>query len=659
MKRVFAALFTLAFSLPAWAQDSRPSSPDETESDLADFLDELRLDCEGEECREPEEDTADHTEADASEQVNAEDIDTETPADTAPEADVGAAVDEGERETATAPETEGPEGANEAEVTDTAAFDLSISPAAPLLDSSEYLTARGESTGEIIQLVWSIETFSADDEAVGSTRIRTLLMAPDFVRDEMGSEIHVYDFFASRHLEVNLDDGTYTNTAYEARLRRRLDTYLGLSRAGTLDVIPLGPDTGFERFWLEAAMGLRRDPAELESGLDDLTLTVSRSGDGEILSARFDTEPLASSEEDVDPQAGVDEQETDTAPADALRDAARPIDPGSEESVVFDPTQGRAGIDLSFDEDTSTLSYPASSPIEEAQAELFRRWMRHALPIHPDVLAQLRGAPSVPVEFSYFVVSPESPDGRREVWTLLSRDVREAGFRLEPDLVIQPAANEVLRDAILPAASSALDRQPPPEGVFQDIITDYRTQGDLARAYLTATQEAHHNGRCPPAGVTANRPVCQAYSSIVAAGLGNSSFEALFEAVSLAGSESSERVLAGLAPYLDEETLAGAAARILAADELIEWAIRDPEGPPEDSDPFRLLGQAIAIDPYATAAYQKFGAARLTLRDPIGAWAAFDAARAVPHNPDSPLIAQINELNARMRALAPDFFVAR
>jgi hypothetical protein len=114
-----------------------------------------------------------------------------------------------------------------------------------------------------------------------------------------------------------------------------------------------------------------------------------------------------------------------------------------------------------------------------------------------------------------------------------------------------------------------------------------------------------------------------------------------------------------MTPYLDEEGYAGAAARTIAANELMAWAARDPEGPPAEFDPFALLAEAIAIDPSAGANYRYLGNAFLNSRNPIAAWAVYDAGRAVPGAADNELLADVAILEDRLRVLAPDFFLPR
>lgn len=537
-----------------------------------------------------------------------------------------------------------------------------VTPSAPFLNSTDYALARDRDETDVLRLEWQVETFTPDGLRAGEPSTRIVYLSPGFVREENGNAVSVYDFAYNRHLTLDLSAGTMVNNAFEAEVRRRTDTYLGLSQAGRLEQIPLGPNRSFDRFWLEAAMGIRREPVELQTAFANGELTVTRGMGASLLSASFDIEDEETAEDISDDdasrtEAAVADEADDTAMDDILA-MATPIDLSSGESVVFDPSQAAAPIAL--DLGTTTLRYPDAAPEDQAQAELFRRWMRHALPLHPDVLAALRGAPAIPQQFSYFIVSPDSPEGRREVWTLQAREAAEDGFMLEPDLTAHSNPPALLSEIVLPAAAIAAQQDTAPgEDAFIEAINAYREAGDLARAYLVTFQESSRNGPCPPPGQAATREVCGEVSSLVAAGLGDPDFESVFAAVNQIGGDDTETLLQTLTPYLEDDTLAGAAARTIIANELLAWAVRDPEGPPEDLNPNALLAEAIAIDPFAGANYRYLGNSLLTLRNPVGAWAVFDAGRAVAGAGEHPMLQAVGVQEERLHGLAPDFFLPR
>ena len=571
-------------------------------------------------------------------------------ADDADSGDAGAG--DGTDSTDDAVESEADE-APVAEPAETATYSLSTST--PFLTSNEYLAVRPESSGEALQLVWSVQRETVDGEAVGEPATRTLIISPSFVRDESEDDVSIYDFLTSRHLVINVDDDTMTNNAFEAEVRRRLDTYLGLSQGGRLDDIPLGPDTSFERFWLEAAMGIRREPVTLVREYDAGSLTVQRDGELIILSANFDIgdsdTPAATeiSEEDAEAEAQSE--------LDSINLAATPIDFSSDESMVFDPSQAASPINLNLNDDS--VAYPDGDPAEQAQAELLRRWMRHALPIHPDALSALEGAPRIPDEFAFFVVSPESPAGRREVWALQSIETVESGFRLEDDLV--PAFNGpgLIGGRFIPAAIAAMEgNETDTQQRFLDEIETHRAAGDLVRAYLVSIQEQHHSGSCPPVS-DGTRPVCREAGPLISSGLGDPEFEDLFGLISGPVGVGNENMVATLAPYRSDDNLAGAAARVLTAKALLAWVARDPEGPPAELSPFDLLVEAIEIDPLASGLWWDAGNALLTLRDPLSGWILFETGRSLMPPENAGLLQQVTDLEDRLRTLAPEFFLPR
>jgi hypothetical protein len=551
---------------------------------------------------------------------------------------------------ASTPEDEAESG-DEAPAEDSAPLpELTLTTSTPFLTSDDYIGLRAESRGEQLEMVWTIRRENSDGEAVGETETRTLYMAPDFVRDESLEGVSIFDFLTDRHLEIDPDAETYTNTAFAAEVRRRLDTYLGLSQGGRLQDIPIGPGRSFDRFWLEAAMGIRREPVTLARELSGGDLSVARTGGLVLLTASFDIEDDETPADDtVETDAAAEESE-----ADAMRRAAMPIDLSSDESVVFDPSQAALPINLNLG--GSRITYPEATPAAQAQAELFRRWMRHALPIHPDVLSALEGAPHIPTAFSYYIISPESPAGRREVWTLESLETTTSGLRLETGLEPRFGGPDWVGENIVPTAIATREAGT----VFSvdamlEEIEQRRDADDNIGAYLVSLQEQHHFGPCPALAEAELRAVCSATSSVVAAGLGDPGFEALFGVLSGPSPSGDETLIETLQPYLDDENYAGAAARILTAKALLRWAARDPESVPDDLSPFDLFAAAIEIDPLAGAAWWEAGNALLVQRDPLGAWTVFDTGRAIL--PEGMI--QVIALEDRLRVLAPEFFLPR
>jgi hypothetical protein len=109
-----------------------------------------------------------------------------------------------------------------------------------------------------------------------------------------------------------------------------------------------------------------------------------------------------------------------------------------------------------------------------------------------------------------------------------------------------------------------------------------------------------------------------------------------------------------LAAFIDREDAAGAAARILVANELVAWGREGLESRP-DLDPAALLSDAIVLDPYAPDAYWHLARRYLEAGAPHAAWVFFDLGRALPGRDPTPLLAQADALEQRLAALAPDW----
>ena len=682
MKRFLTPLAALVLAGPVWAQDAGDGSGGDTnggpaQSGIADLLERLESETQETPARDNEGASGglslrgdDGSELDTPVDGSGQDgAGNDTPGEVTDESEVETALAGDAPEDAPDMNNSGDEitdasttgddadpDAAEPETADAAAYGLS--PATPFLTSTQYVELRPASTGEALELIWSIRRESVAGEAMGEAVPRTLVIAPGFVRDESPDRISVYDFLTSRHLEINAEAGTMTNTAFAAEVRRRLDTYLGLSQGGRLDDIPLGPDRSFDRFWLEAAMGIRREPAPLTYEYEAGALSVQRAGGVAVLSARFAVEDLGNahtSTGDGPETARDDDVETRR---DGISEAARPIDLSSGESVVFDLSQAARPINLDLND--ISVNYPDGNPAEQAQAEVLRRWMRHALPIHPDALGALEGAPRIPEEFAFFVVSPESPEGRREVWTLQSIETIEPGFRLTAGLGPSFDGHSMISERLVPAALSAIeDGNTEDPQRFLDEIEIHRAAGDRIRAYLVSLQELNHHGPCPPVGVAARRPVCAEVSRLVSAGLGDSAFEQFFSLVNGPAGTGNEQMVATMEAYRSDNNLAGAAARVLSAKALLAWAARDPEDPPADLSPFELLAEALEIDPFASSVWWETGNALLILRDPLSGWTVFDTGRSVLAPDAVGVLQQADALEDRLRILAPEFFLPR
>lgn len=549
---------------------------------------------------------------------------------------------------------------------------VAATEAGPWLNSSDY--PRPEmAEGSVIRLVWQVQVESLDGEARGEPLTRTVLIGPDFAYDTGETPPVLYDFAHDRRLVANTEAGTYRNTSVYGDVRRRLDTYLALSRGGTLQDIPFGPDRTFDRFWLESAMGLRMNPVELSVRRSDGMISVLRAGGLDVFS--FDEtamrgDPFLAEQDEA--EHAEDSAEDETANEDATTEAGEEF-----AGVPTDDIEALLRGDSGEDEDTAESDVvldlePASAPTSETGADdrhyglyqpgfvrVFRGWMRHALPVHPDAFAAFADAEAIPQQFSFVVVSPNSPEGRREVWTLMAVEDPEAEFPLPDGL--EPVFDGAL-DPVAEPAEAALraiaNANPPASTDIAGTAERLREQGELALAYLALYQDSAHRGQCQMGD--SSRAACQAIGSIVAAGLGNAEFEALLTGLAGLTNGDSETAYTAVLPYLDAPGFAGAAANMIAGNELIAWAASaraDADLP--DTDPFVLLAQSADKDAYAPAIYWHLAQAHLAANHADAAWAMLDLGRHIPGGAEHELLRQAGVVEIRLQRLAPEFFPLR
>ncbi|HAQ35829.1 MAG: hypothetical protein CMF74_09575 [Maricaulis sp.] len=538
---------------------------------------------------------------------------------------------------------------------DTAIEAVDPTQAGPWLASGDY--PRPEMMeGSVIRLVWQVQIEDMDGEAQGAPITRTILVGPDFAYDSGETPPVLYDFTHARRLTADPQAGTYQNTSLYGDVRRRLDTYLALSRGGTLDDIPFGPDRSFDRFWLESAMGLRRAPAELTTTRTDGRTAVLRAGGLQIFS--FDARMTEDSAEDI--ETAVEDAAEDDAPADDADGGFEGVPTDDITALLRGDTGGAP-----FAADDEVEATPAPAPVDEGMhygladpifRAAFRGWMRQALPIHPDAFVALDGSETIPERFSFVVVSPNSPEGRREIWTLAEVQDPEAVFPLPGGLT--PAFGGAI-EPVAASAQAALEalqnNNPPASADIAERAAELRGAGDMALAYLTLYQDSAHRGQCQMGGT--DRPACAALGPLVAAGLGNAEFEALLSGLAGLSTGDAEAAYGAVLPYLDATGFAGAAANLIAGNELIAWAASaDADAQLPDRDPFALLTASAQRDPYAPAIYWHLAQAHLAANRADAAWTLLDMGRALPGGADHELLRQAGILEARLKSVAPDFF---
>ena len=179
-----------------------------------------------------------------------------------------------------------------------------------------------------------------------------------------------------------------------------------------------------------------------------------------------------------------------------------------------------------------------------------------------------------------------------------------------------------------------------------------QAQGDLSGAYLLTFQETHHFGPCPDQAIGSARLVCAESLSLGRTGIGNSGYERASEGIRAMQDGDHAFAVNQLAYFLDRDDRAGAAARILVANELIAWG-REGLAVRPDLDPAQLLAEALVIDPLAPDVYWHLGVRYLEAGAPHAAWSLFDLGRSLPGREPTPLLAQVDRLEATLAQVAP------
>lgn len=390
---------------------------------------------------------------------------------------------------------------------------------------------------------------------------------------------------------LRLEAGTLTNIALIAEARRRLDIYAGLSRAGSLDEIQFGRAGSFHRVWLEAAMGI-----------------AARSEDVVITDTDFGFEAVF------------------------------------QNTTVFSADYGQTDATLCGD-----------ARISHDQRAATLALIRHAVPVHPDAFDALQARDTLPCAFSYTVFSPDSPNGRFESWILRDGNQRPLP---RPDSAAAEALPQA--DLIGPAGRTALatvrlEPSQPPEPIdFFSDIQALRATGDLAGALLVTVQEAHHFGPCPEQAVGSARLACSEAASLVRQAEADPRLRQVLLGLSALSQGNHAEAVGQLAGFRLREDRAGAAARILVANELVAWGREGLQARP-DLDPAAMLAEALILDPYAPDTYWHLGRRYLDAGAPHAAWTLFDLGRALPGREPTPLLSQTGQLEAQIAGLAPDW----
>ncbi|ABI64829.1 hypothetical protein Mmar10_0536 [Maricaulis maris MCS10] len=459
----------------------------------------------------------------------------------------------------------------------------------PHLGRDAYLALRGSENDQVLRTRWQIERSSLDGEPLDGEQ-REIVIGDGYVTETGTAERVIQDFITARTLtRVPALDGPVMRSApIVSHVHRQMNTFAYYTEGGTLDSVTGPGGTSFDRFWIEAAMGVRLARADLVS-------TITEAGTTEVRRT-------------------------------------------AEGQPVFSHVDDGLG---------------AGQP-----AALFRGWLQHAVPVHPDALATLTDEAGIPERFSFLVYSPSSPDGRRETWTRLSSHEDEASFpwpeglepaRADTYQIDDPAIRALLQTG-LDAAS-----QPSAAPAAEDFLAAAdaaQRRADPSGAYLALYQISHHQGPC---GSDTPSPVCNRMSQVTAAGIGNTTFETLMSGISRM---QSDRVaaLTILREHLHRDGFDGAAANLLAAQALAAVRSSQPETLP-DMDLASLFAASASNDPYAPMAFWHGGRYAASQGDVETAWLLFDIARALPASHSLPPSVEAIAMSEQLQTLAPGFFV--
>ncbi len=154
-------------------------------------------------------------------------------------------------------------------------------PAAAFLGRDAYLADREDDGVEEVVTYWHVERTTLDGSLISETRYEAgLADRYAYTQEEDGRSI--IDFTTGRILFVG--EGGVLNTPISAHVHRQMNTFLSFTNNGTLDNVPGPGGATFERFWIEAALGIRAGPVMIYGDTDE---------DGVwLLQRRPDTPPI-------------------------------------------------------------------------------------------------------------------------------------------------------------------------------------------------------------------------------------------------------------------------------------------------------------------------------------------------------------------------------
>ncbi|MCC5981127.1 MAG: hypothetical protein JJU26_05345 [Oceanicaulis sp.] len=524
-----------------------------------------------------------------------------------PEAEAEAAL-EAEPETEADAESE-PEPQPEAELAADIVIDdtpAQIEAMGPHVGPAQYEAVRGAPFGDGVTLHWRVTIRplgedgaqmpdSEDDIGNGVQRERRFIAGNGWAGELKDDGLVLTDFAARRQLRASFGNGTLVNTSLYALARRNTDIYVFLSEGGQREQIEFGPDTVFDRFWLEAAMRVAAVPAMLR--------TENRT--------------------DENGQTQINWRQ------------------GDDDRIIASARYG--GCDLP----------------ETPHTPYLLAGLGYTLSLHPQIVTALGEQGEIPCAFSFMVISPDSPQGRVEHWSLqsASNDGVNMESLLPLDLVLPDG--ELLDQAVMEVAlDTALGQRgsAPAAPEFLGDIQALRRSGDYAGAFLMLAQETAHFGPCPAETIGSERLACAGAGTLVQQGVGNADLERVLEATT-AVEEGAHRVaIENIRPFASRDDQPGAAARTILANEILSLSPEERTRLNGNIDPVALLEEALILDPFAPDAYWHIGRRYMEAGAPEAAWVLFDLGRALPGRTATPLLQQADRMEQNLRQLAPALF---
>ncbi|MHA6287380.1 hypothetical protein [Maricaulis sp. CAU 1757] len=152
------------------------------------------------------------------------------------------------------------------------------------LDRSSYLEARGIRDASILTTRWQIERSALDGSPLDS-ETREIVLGDGYAF-ETGADGTVHDFDLNRILSrtQTLDGTVMRNRPVVTHVHRQMNTFAYFTQGGELDEVAGPGGALFERFWIEAAMGVRLSPVDLVTTVtDDGATEVRRAELGSVV----------------------------------------------------------------------------------------------------------------------------------------------------------------------------------------------------------------------------------------------------------------------------------------------------------------------------------------------------------------------------------------